>query len=81
MNNLFLILLSLVALDSAVTNYLLSIGATELNPLMVPFAGTLWLPLIKIGWVLLMWGLITFYKNRINNHKIIKGKYSLIPFH
>jgi len=62
MNKLFLILLSLVALDSAITNYLISIGATELNPLMVPFAGTLWLPLIKIGWVLLMWGLINFVR-------------------
>lgn len=52
-------LLVFATLDSLITNWLISHDlAIEANPLMVPFAGTYWLPAIKIGWVVLMISLI-----------------------
>jgi hypothetical protein len=44
--------------DSLLTNWLISKGATELNPIVEPIAGTPWLIIVKVGWVLIFFGFI-----------------------
>jgi hypothetical protein len=36
----------------------------EINIIMTPLAGTVWLPIIKVGWVLLFIVLVSTVKNR-----------------
>jgi hypothetical protein len=56
--------LLLVTADALITNYLISHGASELNPLVAPIAGTQWLVIIKSGWVILFLVLVSTVKNR-----------------
>ncbi len=53
----FGLLLAFVTADALCTNYLAAIYGPEieLNPLMRPFAGTIWLVVIKSGWLILAW--------------------------
>jgi type III secretory pathway component EscR len=56
--------LLLVTADALITNYLISHGASELNPLVASIAGTQWLVIIKSGWVVLFLVLVATVKNR-----------------
>lgn len=61
---ILIVALVLVTIDSFTTNYLIGLGCSELNPIVRPIAGTIWLPIVKIGWVLIFLIPILFVKNK-----------------
>jgi ABC-type transport system involved in multi-copper enzyme maturation permease subunit len=58
------IFLPLVLADSLITNWLLSHGATEANPIVAGIAGTGWLVVVKVGWVVLCLALLLLVKDK-----------------
>jgi biotin carboxyl carrier protein len=66
-------MLIFATVDALGTNWLIAHNlATEANPLMKPFAGTVWLPVIKIGWVVFMGSLILLV-SRMKKRKEVKS--------
>ena len=67
-------MLIFATVDALGTNWMVAHNlATEANPLMKPFAGTVWLPVIKIGWVVFMGGLILLVKAKKRKGEISNG--------
>ena len=67
-------MLIFATVDALGTNWMVVHNlATEANPLMKPFAGTVWLPVIKIGWVVFMGGLILLVKAKKRKGEISNG--------
>jgi hypothetical protein len=72
--------------DSLITTYLIQkqlywhsmnllqvVPIIEVNPLMLPFAGTIWLPIIKIGYPLIFLLIIEIIKFKERNLNVLKS--------
>lgn len=67
---ILLVALVLVTADALITNYMISHtpqeyqSLIEMNPLMKGIAGTGWLIVVKVGWVLVCLAIVLLVKDR-----------------
>jgi hypothetical protein len=66
--------------DSLITNYLIAGGATELNPIVAPIAGTLWLIVVKTVYPLAFLGIIELLKLKTRRRTINIEKAERVTF-
>jgi hypothetical protein len=67
---ILIVALMLVTADALITNWMISRVSPdikpmmELNPIMVGIAGTPWLVVVKVGWVITFILAVIFFKDR-----------------